>query len=136
VDSIIAHALECDVCFELWVADFFAEKAQSQSRQTAQVHPDALWWKARLSASRSHSQAVLWPIVAARALALFGCLIAVAVSVRKLIFTSDEFVTPASTHSMGAVVAVLFAFVLSIGVWQATQHYLSRRVLTADANRH
>src|ERR1700730_6878093 len=73
---ILDHALECELCRELWIADCLHEQARVEACKAIPLNADVLWCKAQLQQDRLRARGAAATIAAAQMFALLAGLIA------------------------------------------------------------
>jgi len=115
--AILDHALECELCRELWIADYFHEQARPEAWKPMTLNPDAMWWKAQLQENRRRAGRATTTILAAQIFALLAGVVALfKVTALLLLNTDDQLLR---SHSPFVAVlegftTILFALFLAI----------------------
>ena len=73
---ILDHALECELCRELWISDCLHEQARVAACQAIPLNADVLWCKAQLQQNPLRRRWAIATIAAAQMFALLAGLIA------------------------------------------------------------
>src|SRR5437764_158677 len=74
--TTLDHALECELCRELWIADYPHEQARPGGLKPMTLNADLLWWKAQLQENRRRSGRAPTMILAAQIFALMAGVVA------------------------------------------------------------
>src|SRR5215469_2478753 len=88
--TILDHALECELCRELWIADYLRERARREALKPMTLNPDALWWTARLQENRRRSGRATRMILAAQIFALLAGVVALFKVMALLLLGPDD----------------------------------------------
>lgn len=114
---ILDHALECELCRELWIADYLHEQARAEALKPMPLNADVLWWKAQVQENRRRSGRATTMILAAQIFALLAGVVALFKVTALLLLNPDDQLL--RSHSpvvaaLEAVATILFALFLAI----------------------
>src|SRR5882762_1080327 len=87
---ILDHALECELCRELWITDCLHEQARVEACKAIPLNADILWCKAQLQQNRLRSRRAVATIAAAQMFALLAGLIALLTVATPLLLNHDD----------------------------------------------
>jgi hypothetical protein len=115
--DLLEHAIECETCRDLWIADGLRERSRHEASHSIPPIADMLWWKAQLQQGQCRPRRIGVPLTAAQAFAFLGGLVALFVVAAPLVsHSAEDLSTVPSTaiDSLKAMAAVLVAVILSI----------------------
>jgi len=115
--GLLDHALECESCRELWIADYLHEQACLEALKPITLSADVLWWMAQLQENRSRSGRATTMILAAQIFALLAGVVALFKVTAPLLLSPDDQIL--RSHSpvvaaLEAVATILFALFVAI----------------------
>jgi hypothetical protein len=116
--SILDHALECELCREVWIADYLHQQAHLEALKPMVLNADVLWWKAQLQENRRRSERAATIILAAQIFALLAGVVTLFKVTTLLLMNPDDQLLLRS-HSpvvaaSEAVATILFTLFLAI----------------------
>lgn len=114
---ILDHALECESCRELWIADCLREKGRIEACKAIPLEAEVLWRKGELQRNRLRSRRAMVTIAAAQTFALLAGLIALLTAAAPLLVSPDDQLLrshSAIAASLEAVATILFGVLLAI----------------------
>ena len=124
--STLEHALGCEICRDLWIADYMRQKAQVETSAPASSNADILWWKARLQQNQNRVRQTGVVFATAHALAFIVGLLALFNVISHFVFqTGDKLAISGAMviESPEAMVVILCAVVLSTEVAQIGRYF-------------
>lgn len=114
--DILRHALDCEVCQDLWISACLCNYAEAEASRPLSANAEIVWWKGHLQHEHQRLKRPTVPIAAAQILAVLAGLVAVfVVAAPRASGVADPLVL-ASTIVAGleALVSLLIAALLMI----------------------
>jgi hypothetical protein len=126
--NLLEHALKCETCSDLWIADGLRKRSRLEASHSIPPIADILWWKVQLQQGQRRPRRVGVLLAAAQVFAFLGGLVALFAVAAPLVSHSAEglsTVPSTAIDSLKAMAAVLVAVLLSITASRIGRH--SRR---------